>query len=191
MSEDTRSTAHDGVRKITKALAFAAQKHVDQRRKGEKEEPYINHVIEVGDLIAQHTGGKDADAIMAGILHDTIEDTATTYDELKREFGENVADIVAECTDDKTLPKTERKRLQAESAAHKSDAAKMVKMADKTSNLRSILASPPAGWDEARKVEYFEWAKTVVDNCRGVNAGLEGEFDKTYAKGMKAFGRGG
>lgn len=189
MSDEIRHDAHDGVRKITKAMTFAAQKHVDQRRKGAKEEPYVNHVIEVGDLISQHTAGKNTDAVVAGILHDTIEDTGTSYEELKREFGENVADIVRECTDDKSLPKAERKRLQAESAAHKSDEAKMVKMADKTSNLRSILASPPANWDEKRKVEYFEWAKTVVDNCRGVNAGLEGEFDKTYAAGMKAFGR--
>jgi (p)ppGpp synthase/HD superfamily hydrolase len=175
-------------RKLSKALLFAAKKHTDQRRKGERAEPYVNHLIEVVDLLAQHTDGKNADLLCAGALHDTIEDTGTKYEELKREFGENVADIVRECTDDKSLPKAERKRLQAANAPHKSDNAKMVKMADKTSNLRSILESPPPDWTLERKLEYFTWAKSVVDGCRGVNAGLEGEFDRTYKQGMKTFG---
>jgi guanosine-3',5'-bis(diphosphate) 3'-pyrophosphohydrolase len=173
---------------LTKALLFAAKKHTDQRRKGERAEPYVNHVMEVVDLLARHTDGKNYDLMCAGALHDTIEDTGTKYEELKKEFGENVADIVRECTDDKSLPKAERKRLQAENAAHKSDNAKMVKMADKISNLNSILTSPPPDWDASRKEEYFNWAKKVVDNCRGVNAGLEKEFDDTYKKGVKAFG---
>ena len=174
--------------KLTKAMLFAAKKHTDQRRKGERAEPYVNHLIEVAELLASHTDGKNTDLICAGILHDTIEDTGTKYEELVREFGENVADIVRECTDDKSLPKAERKRLQIENAPHKSDAAKMVKMADKISNLRSILDSPPPDWDLVRKQQYFDWAKKVVDGCRGVNAGLEGEFDNTYKKGAKAFG---
>lgn len=175
---------------LSRALLFAAKKHTDQRRKGERAEPYVNHLIEVVDLLATHTDGKDADLLAAGALHDTIEDTGTKYEELKKEFGENVADIVQECTDDKSLPKAERKRLQAENAPHKSDRAKMVKMADKISNLRSILDSPPPDWSLARKQEYFTWAKSVVDGCRGVNEGLEGEFDKTYAKGVQKFGMG-
>ena len=174
--------------KLMKAMLFAAKKHTDQRRKGERAEPYVNHLIEVADLLAQHTGGKNTDLICAGILHDTIEDTGTKYDELKREFGENVADIVKECTDDKSLPKQERKRLQIEHAPQKSEEARMVKMADKISNLRSILDSPPPDWDDKRKTEYFNWAKKVVDGCRGVNAGLEAEFDNTYARGAQAFG---
>lgn len=174
--------------KLTKALLFAARKHTDQRRKGERAEPYVNHLAEVAELLARHTGGSDTDLICAGLLHDTIEDTATKREELVREFGENVADIVCECTDDKSLPKAERKRLQAANAPHKSDRAKMVKMADKISNLNSILESPPPDWDLARKQEYFDWAKSVVDGCRGVNAGLESEFDNTYRRGAKAFG---
>jgi (p)ppGpp synthase/HD superfamily hydrolase len=174
--------------KLTRAMLFAAKKHTDQRRKGERAEPYVNHLIEVADLLAQHTDGKNTDLICAGILHDTIEDTGTKYEELKKEFGENVADIVKECTDDKSLPKQERKRLQIVNAPHKSDEAKMVKMADKISNLRSILDSPPPDWDLSRKQQYFDWAKQVVDGCRGVNAALEMEFDNTYSRGVKTFG---
>jgi (p)ppGpp synthase/HD superfamily hydrolase len=172
---------------LARALNFAAQKHTDQRRKGERQEPYINHLTEVAELLATHTGGKDIELVIAGALHDTIEDTGTTHAELLKEFGQNVADIVRECTDDKSLPKAERKRLQAENALHKSDSARMIKIADKISNLRSILGSPPPNWSNERKLEYFDWAKTVVDNCRGLNKGLEEEFDRTYKRGAAAF----
>jgi GTP diphosphokinase / guanosine-3',5'-bis(diphosphate) 3'-diphosphatase len=175
------------VQSLTRALMFAAQKHTDQRRKGARAEPYVNHLIEVADLLAQHTGGTDTTLLLAGILHDTIEDTETSYAELKKEFGENVADIVMECTDDKNLPKQERKRLQVENAPHKSDSAKMVKMADKISNLKAILDSPPPDWSQSRKLEYFNWAKDVVDGCRGVNTGLEDTFDKLHTKGLAKF----
>lgn len=174
--------------KLTRALLFAAKKHTDQRRKGERAEPYVNHLIEVADLVAQFTDDRDADVLCAAVLHDTIEDTNTKYEELVKEFGQNVADIVQECTDDKSLPKAERKRLQVEHAPHKSDAAKLVKTADKISNLRAILDSPPPDWSLTRKQEYFSWAKNVVDGLRGVNAGLEDEFDKVYAKGALKFG---
>jgi len=173
---------------IVKALNFAAYKHTDQRRKGERAEPYVNHLAEVADLIVTHTGGTNTEAVVAGLLHDTVEDTETTREELVREFGENIADIVMECTDDKSLPKADRKRLQVEHAPHKSDNAKIVKMADKISNLRAILHSPPPDWTLDRKREYFNWAKDVVDGCRGVNDGLEQEFDRTYARGVKTFG---
>jgi len=172
---------------LTRALMFAAQKHTDQRRKGDRAEPYVNHLIEVVDLLAQHTGGTNAYVLLAGALHDTVEDTDTTREELVKAFGENVADIVMECTDDKSLPKMERKRLQVENAPHKSDNAKMVKMADKISNLKAILESPPPDWSETRKLEYFNWAKDVVDGCRGVNAGLERTFDKLHAQGVQKF----
>lgn len=179
----------DDIQKVTKAMFFAAKKHADQRRKGASEEPYVNHLAEVADMLAKHTNGENSDLVVAGILHDTLEDTKTTYAELTREFGENIADIVRECTDDKSLPKAERKRLQALNAPHKSDNARMVKMADKISNLNSILNSPPKDWDETRKLEYFEWAKKVVDGCRDVNVGLAKEFDTTYAAGVQKFKR--
>ena len=172
---------------VTQAMNFAAQKHVDQRRKGVRQEPYFNHLAEVAALLAEHTGGTDVELILAGLLHDTIEDTNTTREELVRAFGENVADIVCEVTDDKSLPKAERKRQQVEHAPHRSDKAKMVKMADKISNLRAILESPPPDWSEERKLEYFTWAKAVVDGCRGANKGLEGEFDRVYKRGITTF----
>jgi GTP diphosphokinase / guanosine-3',5'-bis(diphosphate) 3'-diphosphatase len=172
---------------LAKALNFAAQKHIDQKRKGEHEEPYIVHLTEVAELLADATRGNDATVVAAGLLHDTIEDTGTTKAELVAAFGQNIADIVAECTDDKSLPKAERKRIQIIHAEHASPRAKMVKMADKISNMHAILESPPAGWDETRKLEYFHWAKQVVDNCRGVNERLEQKFDAMYERGMKAF----
>ncbi len=173
--------------KITKAMLFAARKHADQRRKGANEEPYVNHLAEVSELLARHTNGADTDLVVAGLLHDTLEDTKTSYEELVREFGENVADIVRECTDDKSLPKAERKRLQILHAPHKSAQARLVKIADKISNLNSILNSPPKDWDNQRKLEYFEWSKKVVDGCRGINAGLEKEFDTVQALGLQRF----
>lgn len=172
---------------VESARVFAKEKHAGQTRKGEKQEPYFVHVAEVAHLLKTH--GADDTTIAAGYLHDTIEDTGTKYEELKTKFGHAVADIVQECSDDKSLPKAERKKLQAEHAAHKSPQAKQVKMADKISNLRSILTSPPADWNDARKLEYFVWSKTVVDNCRGVNGGLEKTFDDTYAKGIAKFSR--
>jgi len=177
----------DDVLSLTKAMNFAARKHIHQRRKGELQEPYFNHLAEVAAMLAQHTNGADAELVIAGLLHDTIEDTNTTYDELVREFGQNVADIVRECTDDKSLPKPERKRLQAEHAPNKSEKARMIKIADKTSNLRSILESPPKEWSEERKREYFIWAKSVVDGCRGLNKGLEEEFDRLYKRGIAVY----
>lgn len=180
-------TSQEPTQKILSAAFFAAQKHTDQRRKGERAEPYINHLAEVAEMLAKCTAGQDADVVAAGFLHDTIEDTDTTYEDLKREFGENIADIVKECTDDKSLTYEERKRLQIEHATHISPQAKMVKIADKISNLRSLLASPPVDWDDARKAEYIEWSKKVVDNCRGVNTCLEQEFDATYQRGIRKF----
>ena len=172
---------------ITKAMNFAAQKHADQRRKGAKQEPYINHVTEVAWLLAEHTGGEDAELIAAGLLHDTIEDTKTTHAELVREFGQNIADIVMEVSDDKSLPKAERKRLQIEHAPHASEKSRLLKIADKAANLRAILESPPEGWSQKRKAEYFNWAKAVVDGCRGLNKGLEENFDAIYKRGIKSF----
>ena len=163
---------------ITKAYHFTAMKHVNQRRKGVAAEPYINHLTEVAELVAVATRGEDIDLIMAAVLHDTIEDTATTMEELASTFGLRVAELVAEVTDDKSLPKPERKRRQIERAAHASPRAKMIKIADKVSNLRALGSSPPAGWSRKRIEEYVAWATQVVAGCRGVNAWLEREFDK-------------
>lgn len=162
---------------LTKAAHFAAVKHTDQRRKGDRQEPYFNHLSDVALILATHTNGTDPILVAAGLLHDTLEDTETDYEELAAEFGADVAQIVQEVTDDRSLPKDERKRLQVENAHKKSDRAKMIKIADKISNLKSILHSPPADWTSERKQTYVTWASKVVSGCRGVCSSLDAEFD--------------
>ena len=174
---------------VARALDFAARKHAGQRRKGQAAEPYVNHLADVARMVAEATEGRDAVAVVAALLHDTIEDTGTTRQELEREFGPEVAALVAEVTDDKTLPKAERKRLQVVHAPGKSARARMIKLADKTSNLRSITVSAPVGWDWQRQRDYFDWAARVAEGCRGVNATLEKWFDEASAEGIAALGR--
>ena len=147
--------------RIMKAADFAASKHTDQRRKGEASEPYVNHLLEVAHLVADATGG-NPDAVVAALLHDVVEDQGVGLDEIADTFGAPVAALVAEVTDDKTLPKQARKDNQVESAPHKSDLASVIKLADKTSNLRALAKSPPA-WPVERKREYVRWARAVVD----------------------------
>jgi len=169
---------------ILKALAFAAHKHRDQRRKDVEASPYINHPIALADVLCNEGGITDENVLCTALLHDTVEDTKTTPEELTQVFGKAISDLVMELTDDKDLPKTDRKRLQIEHAAHASHQAKLVKLADKICNLRDIAATPPADWDLNRKREYFEWAKKVVDQVRGSNADLERIFDGIYDKGL-------
>jgi guanosine-3',5'-bis(diphosphate) 3'-pyrophosphohydrolase len=164
------------------ALAFAAEKHRDQKRKGEEASPYINHPIEVARILAAEGGVTDPIVLAAAILHDTVEDTTTTHAELIEHFGRAIADVVAEVTDDKTLPKSERKRLQIEHAPHLSDEAKRVKLADKIANIRDVAARPPQWWPLERRQQYFDWAKEVVDGLRGVDPALEAAFDVAFAK---------
>ena len=165
---------------LLKALAFAAHKHRDQRRKDRDASPYINHPIALADVLVNEGGVSDVEVLCAALLHDTVEDTATTHEELVDAFGARVARIVAEVTDDKTLSKADRKRLQVERAAQLSPEAKLVKLADKICNLRDVAERPPAGWDLARRREYFDWAKRVVDGLRGSHPRLEAAFDVAY-----------
>lgn len=171
---------------LLKALAFAAHKHRDQRRKDADASPYINHPIALADVLVNEGGVTDFEVLCAALLHDTVEDTATTHEELVDAFGERIARIVAEVTDDKTLPKAERKRLQIEHAPRISRAAQLVKLADKLVNLRDVAERPPAKWDLARRREYFDWARQVVDGLRGAPGEemrrLEAAFDAAYAK---------
>lgn len=176
---------------FARALDFAARKHTDHRRKGVRAEPYVNHLAEVARMVADATEGRDVVAVLAALLHDTIEDTDTTREEIEALFGREVATVVVEVTDDKRLGKDERKRLQISESPHKSHRARLVKLADKTSNLRSMAASPPANWTQARKRGYFDWAKAVVDGIRGTDAGLEAAFDGAYDDGVRALGGGG
>lgn len=166
--------------KLLKAIDFAARKHRDQRRKDEAASPYINHPVALANVIANEGGVEDERVLIAAVLHDTLEDTDTSEQELTREFGKDIADLVLEVTDDRSLPKAERKRLQVEHAGSISRRAKLVKLADKICNLRDIASAPPADWSVERKQEYFDWAKSVVDALRGVHPALEHVFDEAY-----------
>ncbi|WP_372617034.1 HD domain-containing protein [Falsiroseomonas sp.] len=178
-----RPTETTGSALLLRAATFAAWVHAGHRRKGSASEPYVNHVLEVAQILAEH--GAPQEAVVAALLHDTIEDSDNdpepiTHDRLVAEFGQAVADIVAEATDDKSLPKETRKALQVKHAPTRSDAAKMLKLADKISNLRAIAASPPKGWDHARRVEYVGWAGRVAAGLKGANPALDALFDATY-----------
>jgi (p)ppGpp synthase/HD superfamily hydrolase len=164
---------------ISRAWHFSAQRHASQRRKGRAQEPYVNHLAEVAELVATATEQQqDANLVAAAVLHDTVEDTATLLTELASVFNADIANLVAEVTDDKSLEKAVRKKLQVEHAAAKSERAKIIKLADKTSNLRSILKSPPENWDLQRRQEYLDWALDVAKGLRGVNVWLEAQFDE-------------
>ncbi|MFN7930656.1 MAG: HD domain-containing protein [Blastocatellia bacterium] len=168
---------------LLQALQFAAQKHRDQRRKDEEASPYINHPIEVAELIARVGQITDVVVLQSAILHDTVEDTMTTAEEIESLFGADVRRVVAEVTDDKTLPKAQRKLLQIEHAPHISSQAKLVKLADKISNIRAIIETPPADWPLERKREYLDWTARVVAGLRGVNEPLEALYDQLLAEG--------
>src|SRR5215217_3182614 len=163
---------------VLKAADAAARWHVHQRRKGAAEEPYVNHLLEVASLVAEATEGKDPELVIAALLHDAIEDQEVPRKIIAEVWGEGIARLVEEVTDDKALPKEARKREQVESASKKSDRAKVLKLADKTSNLRAITASPSPEWSVKRRLEYVEWARQVVAGLTKTNEWLEAEFDK-------------
>jgi guanosine-3',5'-bis(diphosphate) 3'-pyrophosphohydrolase len=166
---------------LFEALAFAADKHRDQRRKDAHASPYINHPIMLARVLSVEGGVTDTQTLIAAVLHDTIEDTETSFDELRAQFGNVVADVVAEVTDDKLLPSAERKRLQVLHAPHKTRRAALVKLADKICNLRDMAHNPPTGWPLERRRAYFDWAKDVVDALPPVNRRLREVFDAAYS----------
>jgi GTP diphosphokinase / guanosine-3',5'-bis(diphosphate) 3'-diphosphatase len=167
------------------ALSFAAAKHRDQRRKDRAASPYINHPIALAETLAR-MGVADPVVLQAAILHDTIEDTETTPDEIEEHFGAEVRAVVEEVTDDKALPKATRKQLQLEHAASLSDRAKLVKLADKICNVLDVTYSPPPDWDQERRRQYLDWAAGVVEKCRGVHPALEEYFGTVLAEGRSA-----
>jgi (p)ppGpp synthase/HD superfamily hydrolase len=179
-SDDSRELK--SVQSILWAAHFAAEKHAAQKRKGAAAEPYINHLIEVAQLVSTALEEPDPNLIIAALLHDVIEDCGVTRDELEERFSRDVADLVMEVTDDKSLPKAERKRLQVVTAQKKSLRAQVLKVADKISNLRAILNSPPEDWSFERRREYFDWAEQVVNNLSVANPVLKTEFDTTFSK---------
>lgn len=168
----------NGIQKILDAASFAAKKHTGQKRKGSDGEPYINHPVEVANLLTSIGGIEDPDMITAALLHDTVEDTGVTFEEIEERFGKTVAGYVRELTDDKELPKAERKQLQVVHAPNLSNGAKQIKLADKISNIRDVTNNPPHNWDLQRRQEYVTWGEKVVAGLRGSNAELERVFDQ-------------
>lgn len=167
---------------LLQAASFAAQKHTGQTRKGDDAQPYINHPLEVANLLANVGKVEDFDVLIAAILHDTIEDTETSAEDITGLFGETVCGYVLEVTDDKSLPKHERKQLQVEHAPHLSTGAKLIKLGDKISNITDVMNNPPAGWSKERRLEYINWGKNVVDGMRAANEHLEKHFDELIEK---------
>ena len=168
-----------GLRLVSEAADFAARRHSGQQRKGRGSEPYVNHLAEVANLLSIVTDGTDTELVAAGWLHDTIEDTATTREELAQEFGERVTALVVEVTDDMTLPKQERRQKQIVDAPRKSPGAKLIKIADKISNIRARILPQPSQEERDDLIDYVGWAEKVVAGCRGVNAVLDRMFDET------------
>jgi GTP diphosphokinase / guanosine-3',5'-bis(diphosphate) 3'-diphosphatase len=173
---------------MLRAICFAADKHRDQRRKDADGSPYINHPLAVAEVLARIGGIDDPVTLLAAVLHDTVEDTKTSFTELEELFGPEVRAVVAEVSDDKKLPKEERKRLQIEHAAGASGRAKAVKLADKICNVIDVTNSPPSDWPDTRRREYLDWSTRVVEGCRGTNAALERYFDERVAAAQKAIG---
>lgn len=183
--------------RVLDALAFAAHAHRDQRRKDEGETPYINHPITVLRILAVEAGVDDADVLCAAVLHDYLEDCCGGAGEPAVEqganivggrFGPRVLEYVQAVTDDKTLPKAERKLAQIRHAAHAPRGARLVKLADKTANLRDMTDTPPVDWSAQRRRDYFDWAARVVAQLRGTHAELEALFDTSHARGLAALG---
>ncbi len=173
---------------LLKAARFSAEKHRDQRRKDSHASPYINHPIQVAETLAAIGGVEDMSLLAAALLHDTVEDTGTRPEEIEAEFGAEVLFLVMEVTDDKSLPKPERKRLQVENAPHKSHRAKLLKLADKICNVGDILHTPPADWSLQRRREYLLWTEQVVEGLRGASPSLERCYDELLSEGKQMLG---
>ena len=170
---------------ILRAIDFAARKHRDQRRKNEEASPYINHPISVSLVLGEIGGIADAEVLSAAILHDTLEDTDTTPEELEAAFGMRIRKLVEEVTDDKRLPKAKRKEQQIVHAAELSPDAVLIKLGDKISNVFDVMHSPPANWNIERRREYLDWAEAVVNNCPRVNSALEAYFARVLEDGRR------
>lgn len=164
-----------------KALRYASQQHRDQRRKGGTQAPYINHPIQVAEILWQSGEVEDMATLAAALLHDTVEDTGTKPEQIDAMFGEEVRGLVMEVTDDKSLPKETRKILQIENAPHKSKRARQIKLADKISNVTEIAYDPPKDWPRSRRREYLDWTERVIEGLRGPNPSLEARYDQALA----------
>jgi guanosine-3',5'-bis(diphosphate) 3'-pyrophosphohydrolase len=185
MPEAPKADNHD-VGLVLKAVRFAAEKHKTQRRKDKEQSPYINHPIEVAERIWNVGNHRDVNAICAALLHDTVEDTDATFDEIEGIFGQTIANMVREVTDDKSLPKARRKELQVEHAPHLSQGAKHIKLGDKTCNIKDIYQSAPPDWSTERRSEYLSWTERVVGTIRGTNPAMERDYYELLDEAKKS-----
>ncbi len=167
---------------ILQAINFAADKHKYQKRKNRDHPPYINHLIHVVHILWDTGKVRDMPTLVAAALHDTLEDTKTTEEELASHFGEDVLGLVQEVTDDKSLPKATRKQLQIEHAPDISPRAKHIKLADKIDNVRDVSHNPPSDWSPERLIAYLDWSEQVIAGVRGTNAALEAYYDQVLNK---------
>jgi (p)ppGpp synthase/HD superfamily hydrolase len=173
-----------------KALRYTAAQHRDQRRKGGSQAPYINHPIGVAEILWSTGEVRDITTLVAALLHDTIEDTSATPEEIREQFGEEVLSVVQEVTDDKSLPKEERKRLQVVTAPHKSPRARKIKLADKINNVTELAYDPPEDWSTQRRREYLDWTEQVINGLRGQNPALEARYDQVLAEARQKLREG-
>lgn len=178
--------SEEHVEQLLTAIAFSAEKHRNQRRKDADASPYINHPIQVAEVLFRVGGVREVAVLVGAILHDTIEDTETSPAEIATLFGEDIVRIVLEVTDDKRLPKHERKRLQIEQAPMKSLAARLIKLGDKICNVRDVVNAPPVHWTMERRREYLDWTERVIAGIRGTNERLERMFDRVIGEGRHA-----
>ena len=181
-------SAPSAVARLLAAAAFSAERHRDQRRKGGRDTPYINHPLEVAERLVRIGGVEDTDVLIAAILHDTIEDTDTTAEEIADHFGRTVCSLVLEVTDDRNLTSSERKRLEIEHAPGLTPGAKMIKLADKTCNVADMASNPPSSWTRQRRRDYLDFAEQIALGCRGVNPALDAEFQRVLAHVSRAIG---
>lgn len=177
-----------GTTALLAALGFAAREHRDQRRKGAGSPPFINHAIEVAELLAGVGGVTDVVTLQAAVLHDTLEDTDVTPAELEAAFGPEVREVVEEVTDDKRLARAERRRIQVERAPSLSERAKLIRLADKIANVQAVAESPPLDWSEERRRDYLRWTHHVVEGCRGCNRPLEQLYEETLRRSREVVG---
>jgi guanosine-3',5'-bis(diphosphate) 3'-pyrophosphohydrolase len=184
--EETTRVAHQDVGLLLKVLKFAADKHKRQRRKDPERSPYINHPIEVAELIWNTGDHRDINTVCAALLHDTVEDTDCSFEEIERLFGSTIAGLVKEVTDDRSLPKAARKQAQIDHAPHLSLGAKHIKIGDKTSNVRDISETPPPDWSVERRSEYLDWTARVLGTISGTNPAMEAEYNRILREAKKS-----
>jgi guanosine-3',5'-bis(diphosphate) 3'-pyrophosphohydrolase len=172
---------------IFEALHFAAEKHRKQRRKGSADTPYINHPIAVAYYLCTYADVLDVNVLVAALLHDILEDTDTAPREIEEKFGLQVLKLVQEVTDDKNLPKKVRRNEQENTMGERSHGAKLIRIADKISNVSDFFHSPPPGWDSETRIEYLDWTERVIGKIKGVNPNLESVYDEKLKMARKKY----